>query len=81
MGHYFLDTRYTMLPSRNSRYWNQWSADLRLAERDWLLKRCIHYYACICAFASDQKLRDEFRWSLFPSIYMLLFCALSSYAI
>jgi len=47
---------------RNSRYWNQWSADLRLAERDWLLKRCIHYYACICAFASDQKLRDEFRY-------------------
>ena len=51
----------SMLPSRNSRYWNQWSAELRLKERDWLLKRCIHYYACICAFASDQKLRDEFR--------------------
>jgi len=23
-------------------------------------KRCVHFYACICAFASDQKLSAEF---------------------
>ena len=24
-------------------------------------KRCVHFYACICAFASDEKLTEEFR--------------------
>ncbi|XP_011877928.1 PREDICTED: uncharacterized protein C2orf42 homolog [Vollenhovia emeryi] len=24
-------------------------------------KRCVHFYACICAFASDPKLTEEFR--------------------
>ncbi|KAG1652576.1 hypothetical protein GQR58_026224 [Nymphon striatum] len=24
------------------------------------LKRCVHYYSCICAFASDEKLSEEF---------------------
>ena len=23
-------------------------------------KRCVHFYACICAFASDEKLAEEF---------------------
>lgn len=25
-------------------------------------KRCVHFYACICAFASDEKLSDEFSY-------------------
>ncbi|XP_064631260.1 uncharacterized protein C2orf42-like isoform X2 [Lineus longissimus] len=25
-------------------------------------KRCVHFYACICAFASDDKLHDEFGY-------------------
>lgn len=25
-------------------------------------KRCVHFYACICAFASDPKLSDEFSY-------------------
>lgn len=24
------------------------------------VKKCVHYYACLCAFASDAKLADEF---------------------
>jgi hypothetical protein len=23
--------------------------------------RCLHFYACLCAFASDPKLSDEFQ--------------------
>ena len=26
------------------------------------LKRCVHFYACICAFASDDKLAEEFSY-------------------
>ncbi|KAK6185066.1 hypothetical protein SNE40_007386 [Patella caerulea] len=26
------------------------------------LKRCVHFYACICAFASDDKLAEEFNY-------------------
>jgi hypothetical protein len=25
-------------------------------------KRCVHFYACICAFASDDKLHEEFGY-------------------
>ena len=25
-------------------------------------KRCVHFYACICAFASDEKLTGEFQY-------------------
>ena len=25
-------------------------------------KRCVHFYACICAFASDEKLAEEFAY-------------------
>lgn len=25
-------------------------------------KRCVHFYACICAFASDPKLSEEFSY-------------------
>lgn len=25
-------------------------------------KRCVHFYACICAFASDEKLSEEFSY-------------------
>ncbi|XP_023334170.1 uncharacterized protein C2orf42 homolog isoform X3 [Eurytemora carolleeae] len=46
---------------RSCRYWTQWSGTLREKEPEWILKRCIHYYACLCAFASDNKLREEFR--------------------
>jgi len=56
---------------RSSRYWSQWSESLRSSEPDWILKRCIHYYACLCAFASDQKLREEFRY------YIELDCVLN----
>ena len=27
-----------------------------------MLKRCIHFYSCVCAFASDEKLAEEFRY-------------------
>ncbi|WAR22522.1 CB042-like protein [Mya arenaria] len=27
---------------------------------DEAVKRCVHYYACVCAFASDDKLQEEF---------------------
>ncbi|KAL3863632.1 hypothetical protein ACJMK2_005382 [Sinanodonta woodiana] len=27
-----------------------------------LFKRCVHFYACICAFASDEKLAEEFSF-------------------
>eukprot|EP00088_Acartia_fossae_P002460 TRINITY_DN10998_c0_g1_i7.p1 TRINITY_DN10998_c0_g1~~TRINITY_DN10998_c0_g1_i7.p1 ORF type:complete len:634 (-),score=92.11 TRINITY_DN10998_c0_g1_i7:360-2261(-) len=46
---------------RNSRYYTQWSPGLRSQEPDWMLRRCIHYYACLCAFASDKKLKEEFK--------------------
>ncbi|XP_041370931.1 uncharacterized protein C2orf42-like isoform X2 [Gigantopelta aegis] len=26
------------------------------------LKRCVHFYACVCAFASDEKLAEEFMY-------------------
>ena len=25
-------------------------------------KRCVHFYACVCAFASDEKLQEEFSF-------------------
>ena len=25
-------------------------------------KRCVHFYACLCAFASDEKLAEEFEY-------------------
>ena len=25
-------------------------------------KRCVHFYACVCAFASDEKLLQEFSY-------------------
>ena len=25
-------------------------------------KRCVHFYACVCAFASDDKLAEEFAY-------------------
>lgn len=25
-------------------------------------KRCVHFYACVCAFASDPKLSEEFSY-------------------
>ncbi|KAK7108935.1 hypothetical protein V1264_013070 [Littorina saxatilis] len=30
--------------------------------RDDSMKRCVHFYACICAFASDDKLAEEFAY-------------------
>ena len=39
----------------------QWTAMDREREPEWLLKRCVHLYSCLCAFASDPKLREEFR--------------------
>jgi len=45
----------------NSRYYTQWSDELRSSEAEWMLRRCIHYYACLCAFASDKKLKEEFK--------------------
>lgn len=30
--------------------------------RDESTKRCVHFYACICAFASDDKLAEEFAY-------------------
>jgi len=40
----------------------QWSEEDRLREPEWMLKRCIHFYSCVCAFASDEKLAEEFRY-------------------
>ncbi|KAL4232424.1 hypothetical protein ACF0H5_009991 [Mactra antiquata] len=31
---------------------------------DDVLKRCVHFFACICAFASDDKLTEEFAYYL-----------------
>ena len=39
----------------------QWTAMDREREPEWLLKRCVHFYSCLCAFASDPKLREEFK--------------------
>ncbi|XP_074641628.1 uncharacterized protein C2orf42-like [Tubulanus polymorphus] len=33
-----------------------------LSRDDLLLRRCVHFYACICAFASDEKLATEFSY-------------------
>lgn len=30
--------------------------------RDQFQKRCVHFYACLCAFASDEKLSEEFSY-------------------
>ncbi|PVD30302.1 hypothetical protein C0Q70_09566 [Pomacea canaliculata] len=30
--------------------------------RDDLQRRCVHFYACVCAFASDDKLAEEFSY-------------------
>ncbi|XP_069140399.1 uncharacterized protein C2orf42 homolog [Argopecten irradians] len=30
--------------------------------KDDMLRRCVHLYACICAFASDEKLAEEFEY-------------------
>jgi len=39
----------------------QWTAMDREREPEWLLRRCIHFYSALCAFASDPKLSEEFR--------------------
>merc|ERR1719177_74976 len=39
----------------------QWTAMEREREPDWVLRRCVHFYSCLCAFASDAKLSEEFR--------------------
>ena len=39
----------------------QWTAMDREREPEWILKRCVHFYSCLCAFASDPKLREEFK--------------------
>ena len=39
----------------------QWTAMDREREPDWQLRRCLHFYSCLCAFASDPKLREEFK--------------------
>merc|ERR1719278_181634 len=39
----------------------QWTAMDREREPDWVLRRCVHFYSCLCAFASDAKLSEEFR--------------------
>ena len=26
------------------------------------MRRCVHFYACICAFASDERLSEEFAY-------------------
>lgn len=31
-------------------------------QRDDTQKRCVHFYACVCAFASDDKLSEEFAY-------------------
>jgi hypothetical protein len=31
-------------------------------KEDPTFKRCVHFYACICAFASDEKLSEEFAY-------------------
>lgn len=28
------------------------------------IQRCAHFYACLCAFASDEKLAKEFKFAL-----------------
>ena len=33
-----------------------------MREPEWILKRCIHFYSCVCAFASDEKLAEEFKY-------------------
>jgi hypothetical protein len=47
---------------RTSPYYSQWEEEVRSKEPDWLLKRCVHFYSCLCAFASDVKLSEEFRY-------------------
>ena len=47
--------------SRSSPYYSQWGEDVRAKEPDWILKRCVHFYSCLCALASDAKLSEEFR--------------------
>ena len=27
-----------------------------------IYRRCVHFYACVCAFASDEKLLQEFSY-------------------
>lgn len=46
---------------RTSAYYSQWDEEVRAKEPDWILKRCVHFYSCLCAFASDPKLSEEFR--------------------
>lgn len=31
-----------------------------LAQSDEFNRKCIHYYACICSFASNSRLTEEF---------------------
>ena len=28
------------------------------------VQRCVHFYACICAFASDEELSKEFKYAI-----------------
>jgi hypothetical protein len=46
---------------RSSPYYSQWEEEVRSKEPEWILKRCLHFYSCLCAFASDPKLSEEFR--------------------
>jgi len=39
----------------------QWTAMDREREQEWVLRRCVHFYSALCAFASDPKLSEEFR--------------------
>jgi len=49
------------LEMTNSPLFPQWTAMDREREPDWVLRRCVHFYSCLCAFASDAKLSEEFR--------------------
>lgn len=35
---------------------------LQKSSSDEYQKRCVHFYACVCAFASDDKLQEEFAF-------------------
>lgn len=47
-------------------YHNDWGDFISLktkpGPKEDLHKRCVHFYACICAFASDEKLQEEFEY-------------------
>jgi len=53
--------RGTDLSNPMSSLFPQWTAMDREREPDWVLRRCVHFYSCLCAFASDAKLSEEFK--------------------